>query len=398
MGIVINKDKITPEIAKQLVELCPFKAITYQDGKLEINSNCKACKMCVNKGPKGAMSYIEDKKSFTCNKEEYKGIAVYIELEGDHIHPVSLELIGKALSLAKVTNQPVYALLIGYNINKYLNELLVYGITTAYGYDHKALKNFLILPYANAFEDFINKIKPSSILVGATSLGRSLAPRIANRMHTGLTADCTSLEMKQNTDLVQIRPAFGGNIMAQIITPNTRPQFSTVRYKVFDKANKTTPIGKVVNLTMLESKYLTTTEVLKVIEKPKDLDISDADIIIAIGRGIKKIEDIKLIEDFAKLINAQIACSRPLVEAGFMDAKKQIGLSGRTVKAKLIITLGISGAVQFVAGMRSCSKIIAINKDKNAPIFDVAHYGIVGDLYELLPLIINKINQIKEKE
>ena len=220
-------------------------------------------------------------------------------------------------------------------------------------------------------------------------MGRSLAPKVAASVHTGLTADCTMLEMKENTDLVQIRPAFGGNIMAQIITPNTRPQFCTVRYKIFSAPQKSEPSGKVIKMDIDKGMLKSDTKVLNVVEKPKETDISDAEIIVAVGRGLKSKEYIPFVKEFAEKISAQLACTRPLVENGWFDAKRQIGLSGRTVKPKLIIALGISGSVQFAAGMRNSDMIIAVNNDKNASIFDIAHYGFVGDIYEIIPQLTN---------
>ena len=221
---------------------------------------------------------------------------------------------------------------------------------------------------------------------------RSLAPRAAARFHTGLTADCTVLEMKDNTDLVQIRPAFGGNIMAQIITPNSRPQFCTVRYKVFSAPKRTDEVsGHIEKMVLTEEKMQSKVQLEKKIEKPKTIDIAEADIIVAVGRGLQSQNDLTLVQEFADKLGAQMACTRPLIEAGWFDPKRQIGLSGRTVKPKLIITIGISGSVQFVAGMKGAECIVAINQDKNASIFDVAHYCFVGDLYEILPQLLAQL-------
>lgn len=387
----INQGKITAENAGELIKICPFSAITYEKGKLDIGAGCKMCKMCVNKGPKGAVEFIQEEAP-SVDKSLWKGVAVFVEHDEGRIHPVTLELIGKARELVKVTGQPVYALFIGSNIAETAKKLLFYGVDEVFIYDYPTLKNFLILPYANVFTDFINQVKPSSILVGATHLGRSLAPRVAARFHTGLTADCTFLDMKTNTDLVQIRPAFGGNIMAQIITPRNRPQFCTVRYKIFSAPQKMDmPQGKVTNMKINAEQLADTMQVLDIIRKPKDVDISEAEVIVAVGRGVKTQGDLSLAEELAFLLGAQMACTRPLIEEGWFDAKCQIGLSGRTVKAKLIITLGISGSVQFAAGMRNSDCIVAINRDENASIFDVAHYGFVGDLYEIVPLLIHQI-------
>ncbi|OYO95562.1 electron transfer flavoprotein subunit alpha, partial [Lachnotalea glycerini] len=192
------------------------------------NAGCKMCKLCVKKGPVGVMEFIETETK-KVNKDLWKGISVYVDHVGGSIHPVTMELIGKARDLAAVVHFPVYCVFIGYHIKEKAEELLQYGVDEIFVYDYEELKDFRIEPYAAALEDFINKVKPSSLLIGATTLGRSLAPRVAARFRTGLTADCTILDMKENTDLVQIRPAFGGNIMAQIICSNTRPQLATVR-------------------------------------------------------------------------------------------------------------------------------------------------------------------------
>ena len=393
MGLKINQSLLNDEIANKLIETCPFKAISYNDGKLDINAGCKLCKMCVRTS-NGVITYEED-NIVSINKDEYKGICVYVDCDHGLIHNVTFELIGKAIELAKVINHPVYALLIGYDCEINAKELLEYGVDKVFVYDNELLKDFDIERYANCFEDFINTNKPSSILVDATNVGRSLAPRVAARFHTGLTADCTKLEMKENTDLLQIRPAFGGNIMAQIVNTNNRPQFATVRYKVFDAPNKVEPIGEIVKVDIKEEWLKSHVEVVNIEEKPKELDISEADVIIAVGRGLKSANDLKMVNELADLLGGVVACSRPMVEAGIFDGKHQIGLSRKTVKPKLIITLGISGAIQFASGMKNADCIIAINTNPNAPIFDIANYGIVGDMYKIVPELINKIKEAK---
>lgn len=389
----VHNELVTDEIAKQLQKICPFNAIQYNNNTLEITAACKMCKLCVKKGPANVVEYIEEKTE-TVDKSSWNGIAVFVEHNEDGIHPVTYELIGKAKELADVIGHKVYALIIGYKVDKKIVELLHYGVDKVYSYDSEKFEHFRIMPYTAAFEDFVNKVKPSSVLVGATNLGRSLAPRVAARFRTGLTADCTILQMKENTDLVQIRPAFGGNIMAQIVTPNHRPQFCTVRYKIFSAPERSsTPSGEVVTMKLDRNLLKTDTKVLAINKGVKETDISEADIIVAVGRGVKSQADLDMIYELAEVLNAKVACTRPLIEAGWFNAKQQIGLSGRTVKAKLIITIGISGAVQFTAGMNNSDCIIAINKDKSAPIFDVAHYGIVGDWYEIVPELIHKVKQ-----
>lgn len=395
ISLKINKALVTPLAAEALIKVCPFSAITYEDETLDIGAGCRMCKLCVKKGPEGVVSLVESHDELV-DKSLWNGVCVYAEAEEGTLHPVTFELIGKARELAAVTKHEVYALLIGHNTEKNVKTLLEYGVDRVYVYDYPEFADFVMLPYSNAFEDFIERVKPSSVLVGATNVGRSLAPRIAARFRTGLTADCTVLEMYENTDLVQIRPAFGGNIMAKILCPKTRPQLCTVRYKIFSAPAKTEPHGEVFRMELAPEKRETTTEVLEVIKKAKEKDISDAEIIVAAGRGIKKEEDFELVRRLADLLGAEIAGTRPIIELGWLDPKRQIGLSGRTVKPKLIITVGISGAVQFAAGMKNSDRIIAINSDPAASIFNIAHYGFVGDLYEILPKLIEKLAEEKQ--
>ena len=390
--LVVNKGLVTSERAEALVKLCPFNAITYKDGVIDFTSACKMCKMCVKKGG-GLVDLVEDEVK-QIDKSLWRGVAVYADCSGGKIHRVTLELLGKARELASVTAHPVYAIAIGSKLGECAENLLRYGADKVFVYDDPAFEEFRIEPYTAAFCDFIDKYKPSSILVGATNLGRQLAPRVAARCRTGLTADCTVLEMKENTDLVQIRPAFGGNIMAQIITPATRPQFCTARYKVFTEPKPTeTAAGEIVNMKVDGQMTYSAIDVIASFAKPKDVDIAEADVIVAVGRGASGEGVRKQAEELADLLGGVVACTRPLVENNLFDAKHQIGLSGRTVKPKLIICLGISGAVQFAAGMKSSDCIVAVNTDRTAPIFNVAHYCVVGDVTEIVPKLINSIKE-----
>lgn len=390
--LVINHKLVTEDNIGDIINVCPFGAITYSNGTLDISSACKMCKICTKKSF-GIITYQEDEKP-KINKDEWKGICVYADHFAGKIHKVTYELCGKACELSKVTGHPVYALMIGSGIEECANKLLHYGVDKVFVYDDEAYKDFKIEPYTAAFCDFIEKIKPSSILVGATNLGRQLAPRVAARCKAGLTADCTVLEMKENTDLVQIRPAFGGNIMAQIISPNTRPQFCTARYKVFSEPQPSKDAkGEIVNLKTNKQALKSAITILSSKDKPKDIDISESDVIVAVGRGAMSDTMREYANELAELLGGVVACTRPLAEANIYDAKHQIGLSGRTVKPKLIICLGISGAVQFAAGMKSSDCIIAVNTDKNAPIFDVAHYQVTGDVNEIVPMLISNIKE-----
>lgn len=389
MGLIVHQERITPELGKKLQKLCPFGAIAYGDGGLSVGMGCKLCKLCVKQG-EGAVTFEEDAAP-KVNKSEYTGIAVFCEHFKGRIHNVTFELLGKARELASVTGHRVMALMIGNGVGEQARELFCYGADEVYVYDHEGLENFLIEPYTNVFEDFIRRVKPSSILVGATNVGRSLAPRVAARIGTGLTADCTSLEMTADTDLVQIRPAFGGNIMARIMTPNHRPQFCTVRYKIFSKPERREAAGTPILMPVTDKMLAARAQILDIEMKPTDVDISEADVIVQVGRGVKNKSDLALIERLAEKLGAVMACTRPLVENGWFDAKHQIGLSGRTVKPKLLISIGVSGAVQTVAGLKGSECIVAVNKDPNAPIFDVAHYGFVGDWNEIIPALLERM-------
>ncbi len=391
MGLTVHKEKIDSQMGNKLKKLCPFGAIEYDGKDLTIGMGCKVCKLCV-KNSDGAITFEEDKAP-AIDKTQWNGIVVFCEHFKGNIHNVTFELLGKAKELASVTNHKVMALMIGSGIKQQAKELFCYGADEVYVYDNPALEDFLIDTYSNVFEDFIKKIKPSSILVGATNVGRSLAPRVAARVGTGLTADCTSLEMTKDTDLVQIRPAFGGNIMAKIMTPNNRPQFCTVRYKIFSKLKREDVNKEITVMDVTSEMLVSRAEILDIEVKPVDIDISEADIIVQVGRGVKSKADLEKIQEFADSIGATMACTRPLVECGWFDAKHQIGLSGRTVKPKLLVCIGVSGAVQTVAGMKGSDCIMAVNTDPDAPIFNVATYGFVGDWYEILPCLLKKLKK-----
>jgi electron transfer flavoprotein alpha subunit len=387
--IVIHSDKISNPEA--VLKLCPFGAIVMEKGSLSITAACKMCRICIKKGPPGAFEFIENIDE-EINTSDWKGIAVYVEHERGVIHPVTLELLGKAKELAKKAQQPIYCLFIGSGIKEKAAGLLPYGPDEIFVYDAPALEHFRVEPYTAAFADFLEKQHPAIMLVGGTTVGRSLAPRVAARFRTGLTADCTSLEIQDDGGLAQIRPAFGGNIMAHIMTPKRRPQFATVRYKIFSMPEpETNPKGKITDCKIKPEFLKSAIDVLEVMPKQQVKGIEEAEVIIAAGRGIKKQEDLEMLKELAALLNGELASTRSLIESGWVEARRQIGLSGRTVKPKLLITCGISGAIQFVAGMKNSETIISINTDPEAPIFKAAHYCLVGDLYKIVPELISRI-------
>ena len=391
--LLIHQEKIADKEA--FLKICPFYALEVIGDKVIVNAGCRMCGLCVKKSSNGEVEYIETEKYV--DKSLWSGICVYADCDEGEIHPVTYELIGKAKELAQKVNYKVYCLFIG--SPEKAKELLYYGVDEVFVYNNPLLKDFRIEPYTAAFENFINKVKPSVILVGATPVGRQLAPRVAARFETGLTADCTVLDIEDNTDLVQIRPAFGGNIMAQISTPAHRPQMATVRYKVMNTPERNDKSsGKIIICDIDEALLRSGVEVLSVEKKEKAKTIESAEVIVAVGRGIKTSEDLALVKRLADLLGAELACTRPLAENGWVEARRQIGLSGRTVRPKLIIACGISGAVQFTAGMNRSERIFAINKDQNAPIFKTAHYGVVGDIYEIVPRMITMLEGREKHE
>lgn len=393
--LIINQNFVTDEIVKELEKVCPFNAFEYDGNELSINASCRNCKQCVKRGPSGVITYIEEKEVISINKDEWVGLTVFVELEFGKVHPVVFELIGKAKELAEKINHPLYAVMIGSKkqIEENANEVLSYGVDKLYVYQNEMYENFNIDRAYHCMKDFIEKVKPSVILYGGTSLGRSFAPKVAAEFKTGLTADCTSLGIKDNTDLVQVRPAFGGNIMAQIICSKTRPQMATVRYKIFKKPDKEVPHGEIVLMNNESINMDSFVKLISTVKKESNIDISEADVIVACGRAFKSEKDLEIARELADLLGGVVACSRPLCEAGLMNVRYQIGLSGKTVSPKLIFVLGISGAIQFTSGMNNSDLIIAINSDPNAQIFDTAHYGIVGDVFKIVPELIKQIKK-----
>ena len=375
---------------------CPFGAIDMTEQGPELNAACKVCGICVKSCPQKAIVRLET-KSVSVDKSGWNDILVFAEFSGNRLHPVSLELIGKARTLARaVPGFKVRAVLVGNGVSACAQELRHYGVAEIAVYDDPALSYFRADAYAACVEDYIRSCRPSVVLVGATALGRSLAPRIATRFHTGLTADCTKLELRENTDLVQIRPAFGGNIMAQIVTPNTRPQFATVRYKVMDAPiREAAAAGNVLARRLPAGVKASRANLVSAFPVPPRKTISDAEILVVGGRGLRKESDLSLVQELAELLGGDWAVTRPLVEKGWAGNDRQIGLSGRTVRPKLIITCGVSGAIQFTACMNASEHIVAINTDRTAPIFETAHVAIVGDLYDTIPVLINELKEAR---
>jgi electron transfer flavoprotein alpha subunit len=374
------------------VSICPFGAIEIHDGKAVITEACRVCGQCVEACPEEAIILREVE---VVESKESKGVMVFCEMSQGVLHKVSYELLGKAQELAAQLMEPVYAAIIGNNLNEAAKEMVNRGADKVFIYNHPGLLNFRDDPYSDLLARCCVEETPSIVLIGATSIGRSMGPRVAAKLKTGLTADCTSLDIDPETGLLrQTRPAYGGNIMATIITPNGRPQMATVRYKMFPEAERVENPGGVIIKKSFHMNELT--DRIKVIgfeEAPEQLSISDADIIVSGGLGMGEPTGFKLIEELASSLGGAVGASRPTVDEGWIDYRHQVGLSGRTVRPKLYMACGISGAVQHQAGMKTSDVIIAINKDPEAPIFKISSLGAVGDLYEIIPRLVEKIKE-----
>ncbi len=324
--------------------------------------------------------------------KDYKGLMVFAEQREDRIHPVSYQLLGKGTEIADKLGVEVSSVLLGDQMKEKANELIYYGADKVFLYDHPALKEFDLLNYKHNLVKLIREVKPEIFLLGATRLGRSLGPRVAVALGTGLTADCMGLDIDEDGNLIQIRPAFTGNILAQIKT-TTRPQMSTVRYKVMQKKTRAPDRrGEIIKRdTDLVPSLLTIKKQERLGEA--NIAITEADVIVSGGRGLKKAEDFGILAELAELLGGVVGSSRPLVDDGWIVREHQVGFSGNTVKPKLYVACGISGSPQHLAGMRGSDVIVAINTDPSAPIFRVADYGIVGDLYEVVPKLTNEIRR-----
>lgn len=379
------------------VEQCPFGALTIEGSGISVGETCRMCGLCTRNCPEKAIRFEQRAKVF--DKSEWKNFLIFVEQERGEIHPVTFELIGEARKMAAKVNYEVNCLMIGGKGTKEnASKLLEYGVNNVYVYEHQNFEGFRADCYTDAAADCISAVKPSSVLIGATALGRSLAPRLSTRFHTGLTADCTTLDIKPNSDMIQIRPAFGGNIMAQIGITKSRPQFATVRYKIMDSAQKVEkPFGKVVVCPVSEAMAHSRIDIISstVIEKQKTIE--EEDILVVAGRGVRGEKDVMMCQKLADALGGQLAFTRPMIENGFGDTAHQIGLSGRTVRPKLIITCGVSGAIQFTSCMTGAECIVAINNDPDAQIFKVASYCIVDDLYKVVPKLTELVLNGKEE-
>ncbi|EHP46426.1 electron transfer flavoprotein subunit alpha/FixB family protein [Odoribacter laneus] len=329
------------------------------------------------------------------DKSQYKDVYVFVEQREGVIQPVAFELLGKARELADQLSQNVVAILAGYGIAEKASELIAYGADSVLCIDAPELVYYITEPYAQAVTKVVEERKPSILLIGATTIGRDLGPRLSARLETGLTADCTGLDISEEGDLMMTRPAFGGNLMATILCKEHRPQMSTVRSGVMRMGKKDdTRTGKVENFKVTFDRSKFKVRLLETVKEQKNLiDITEAKILVSGGRGVGNSEGFKMLEKLAEVIGAEVSSSRAMVDAGVMPHNRQVGQTGKTVRPDVYFALGISGAIQHLAGMEESDFIIAVNKDKYAPIFNAADLGIVGDVNKIIPLLTEKLRR-----
>lgn len=417
MAIIVLKDQCRG--CKLCIKACPFEAIDMEGKIAVINEKCTACNQCIPACPFDAIEKTEDETGLV-DLSQYKNVWVYAEQRKGKLMNVALELIGEGHRLSREISEEtkVCALLVGNNIEHLAKECYEYGADSVYLIEDPLLENFTTDGYTKVIVDAVKEFKPEIVLYGATHIGRDLAPRVAARLNTGLTADCTRLDVKvssyidyanknttldtstldPNSDdkgLKQTRPAFGGNLMATIICPKTRPQMSTVRPGVMQKRERNVgAAGELIKVKPVLAKSDIRTELLDIVKSAKEIvSLTDAEIICSGGRGLGDPSGFELIKKFADKVGGVVGSSRAAVDAGWIDHSHQVGQTGTTVKPKIYFACGISGAIQHLAGMQTSDIIVAINKDPDAPIFEVADYGIVGDLYKVIPQIMEEWDQ-----
>ena len=395
--LIIDKDKCT---ACGICESsCAFAAIAVEGDCAVVGDACTLCGACVENCPTGALTIETAAKREQNDLGDYSGIMVFAEYRHGDIAPVSFELLGIGRKLADRRGVKLSAVLPGGKVAGYASDLIAAGADIVYLAEHPELEQFREDNYAAVLEQVIRERKPEVVLAGATAIGRSVIPYVATAIDAGLTADCTKLEIRESDGaLLQTRPAFGGNIMATIECPSTRPQMATVRPKVMAPAvPDPTRTGEVIPVEMPAQALRSAMVVLEsVVNKEDQVNIQEVETLVAGGRGLDNEKGFRLIRELADELGGAVAASRAAVDSGWIPYPHQVGQTGKTVSPKLYIACGISGAVQHMVGMQSAEIIVAINRDDTAPIFDIATYGVVGDLYEVVPRLIKRLQEIKK--
>ncbi|MBU0481161.1 MAG: electron transfer flavoprotein subunit alpha [Proteobacteria bacterium] len=377
-------------------ETCTFGAIKVEGGHAVVGDSCTLCGSCVDVCEVEALSIDKAEKEGKEDLSQWSGVWVYAEFRNGKVAQVAYELLGIGRKLADQRNVPLSAVLIGSGFANEADDLVAYGADRVYVADDPALAHFTDDAYGNVMEDLIREHQPEIVLAGATAIGRSFIPRLATMLGTGLTADCTGLAIREEDGmLLQTRPAFGGNIMATIECPANRPQMATVRPLVMKAiAKDISRKGEVIKIDPDKTRIQSRVRVLRSVkEESEQTNINEADVLVAGGRGLESEKGFAMIRELAALLGGAIAASRAAVDNGWIAYPHQVGQTGKTVCPKLYIACGISGAIQHMVGMQSSDNIVAINRDPHAPIFDVATYGIVGDVSVVVPKLIERLKE-----
>ncbi|MFH1146376.1 MAG: electron transfer flavoprotein subunit alpha [Pseudomonadota bacterium] len=395
MSINLDRDKCIG--CGSCADSCPYEAVAIENGIPVFKENCVLCGICVDNCETGAISVERGENGVSEGIGEYHGVSVFAEQRNGEIHSVSYELLGIGRCLANELGVDLSAVLLGHNVKELCRDFGAYGADKVFVVNDPALDSFDDDLYTGIVTEIVRQHRPEIFLAGATAIGRSFIPRVATALRTGLTADCTQLAIRSSDRaLLQTRPAFGGNVMATIVSPKTRPQMATVRPKVMKKAlPQPERKAEMIEIPVRPEQMHTRVRLVNSVpEKSGFVNIADADVIVAGGRGLKKGENFAILMELAELLQGAVGGTRATVDEGWIPYACQIGQTGKTVSPKLYLACGVSGAVQHIVGMQSSDVIVAVNTDPEAPIFEVATFGIKGDLFEVIPTLTKRLREL----
>jgi len=392
---LLDVDKSVCIGCEQCVDSCPFGALSLKGDTIVVNEKCTGCGACIESCPAMALRLSKAPAAKAEDLSRFQGVWVWVEQFKGKMGDISIEMLGQGRRLADARKTTLSACVLGYNVGKLADEAIAFGADRVFLCDDPLLAVYRTAPYAATVIQLARLYNPEIFLLGASSRGRDLAGSVATDLYTGLTADCTGLDIDPEKGLlIQTRPAFGGNIMAMIICPNHRPQMSTVRHRVFEKpAADPARRGEVIGVPLALTEEQIATRVTDFIEETDKVNLADARVIVSGGRGVGGPQGFEPLRELADVLGGTVGSSRSAVDAGWISYAHQVGQTGRTVRPDLYIACGISGAVQHQAGMKTSRVIVAINKNPDAPIFSVAHYGIVGDLFQIVPALTEQFRK-----
>lgn len=388
-------DEIACTVCAACVEECPYGALEITGDAVSVNEKCTFCGACIDVCPVEALTLEKEEKGAEgLDLSQYRDVWVFIEQRRGRIANVSLELLGEGRNLADALGCKLCGMVLGDGVEECAREVIMYGADSVYVTEGPLLKEYRTDPYAAGAINVIQKYKPEIVIFGATTIGRDFAGTVATTIYTGLTADCTGLDIDPETKLLrQTRPAFGGNIMATILCQHHRPQMATVRPKVFPMPTKDeSRTGEIISVPSPIDENRVRTKILEFVQVAETVNLADAEIIVSGGRGVGGSENFAIIRELAHVLGGAVGASRAAVDAGWIPYEHQVGQTGRTVRPKIYIACGISGLIQHQAGMKTSEIIVAINKDPEAPIFEIATYGIVADLFQAVPMLTRAFN------